>query len=248
MLGTSFSTPALALRQNRKQRSVAALSPAVFYDPSDLSTLFQDSDMTIPVTAGGQAVGALRDKSGNGHHLTQADPASRPTYHTDGARHWLTFDGGDDYLGGGIVHGATRSVHIAVRYDSGDAVVFYGGRSSTNLRSMLGTGLGNAFGAGVGTTSNYSNTVGSALTGLDRIVYLGHDATTVEMWTNEPESKSLTQSGQTTPGQEAFLGAMNNSGSPSSYFGGRFYGLIETATVPSDADKATIRSWLEARI
>ncbi|MGD9918362.1 MAG: hypothetical protein AB7U46_10095, partial [Paenirhodobacter sp.] len=65
---------------------------------------------------------------------------------------------------------------------------------------------------------------------------------------NEPASKSLAQSGLTTPGQAAFLGAMNNVGTPLSYFGGRFYGLVETATIPSDADKAVIRAWLAARI
>lgn len=35
----------------------------VYYDPSDLSTLFQDSAGTIPVTAAGQPVGLMLDKS-----------------------------------------------------------------------------------------------------------------------------------------------------------------------------------------
>jgi hypothetical protein len=51
-----------------------------WYDPSDLSTMFQDAAGTIPVTGLGQPVGLLLDKSGNGYHLSQAtsDPA-RPT-------------------------------------------------------------------------------------------------------------------------------------------------------------------------
>jgi len=69
-----------------------------WYDPSDLSSLFQDAAMTIPVTANGDPVGAMMDLSGNGNHATQSVSASRPTYQTDGILHWLAFDGVDDYL------------------------------------------------------------------------------------------------------------------------------------------------------
>ena len=50
----------------------------VWYDPSDFSTLFQDSAGTTPVTAVGQPVGLILDKSGRGNHATQATAASRP--------------------------------------------------------------------------------------------------------------------------------------------------------------------------
>lgn len=50
----------------------------VWYDPSDLSTLFQDSAGTIPVTALEQPVGRMLDKSGRGNHATQATSANRP--------------------------------------------------------------------------------------------------------------------------------------------------------------------------
>lgn len=50
-----------------------------WYDPSDLSTLFQDSAGTIAVTAVEQPVGKILDKSGNGNHATQAISAARPT-------------------------------------------------------------------------------------------------------------------------------------------------------------------------
>jgi hypothetical protein len=50
-----------------------------WYDPSDFSTLFQDAAGTIPVTALGQPVGRVLDKSWNGSHLIQPSAASRPT-------------------------------------------------------------------------------------------------------------------------------------------------------------------------
>ncbi len=51
-----------------------------WYDPSDISTLWQDSARTTPVTTSGQPVGAIDDKSGNGRHLLQATAANRGTY------------------------------------------------------------------------------------------------------------------------------------------------------------------------
>ena len=56
----------------------AASEPGAWYDPSDLSTLFQDSAGTVPVTAVEQPVGRILDKSGRGNHATQATTTKRP--------------------------------------------------------------------------------------------------------------------------------------------------------------------------
>lgn len=56
----------------------AASEVGAWYDPSDLSTLYQDSAGTTPVTAVEQPVGLMRDKSGRGNHATQPTAASRP--------------------------------------------------------------------------------------------------------------------------------------------------------------------------
>lgn len=70
----------------------------VWYDPSDLSTLFQDTAGTTPVTTAGQTVALMLDKSGNDLDATQPTAAARPTYQTDGTYHWLSFDGVDDFM------------------------------------------------------------------------------------------------------------------------------------------------------
>ena len=54
--------------------------PGVWFDPSDLTTLFQDNLGATPVTAPAQTVGMMLDKSGRGNHATQATLAQRPTY------------------------------------------------------------------------------------------------------------------------------------------------------------------------
>lgn len=50
----------------------------VWFDPSDISTLFQDAAGTIPVTGVEQPVGLMLDKSGNGKHASQATTTARP--------------------------------------------------------------------------------------------------------------------------------------------------------------------------
>jgi hypothetical protein len=73
--------------------------PWIWIDPSDLSTMFQDTAGTIPVTASGQSVALIKDKSGNGYNLTQATAASQPTFQQDAnGKRSLLFDGVNDYM------------------------------------------------------------------------------------------------------------------------------------------------------
>lgn len=60
-------------------RAIISENNGAWFDPSDLSTLFQDAAGTTPVTAVEQPVGLMLDKSGNGNHATQPITASRPT-------------------------------------------------------------------------------------------------------------------------------------------------------------------------
>lgn len=69
-----------------------------WYDPSDMSTMFQDAAGTIPITAPDQQVGLIRDKSGRGNHASQPTGASRPILRNSGALWYLEFDGVDDFL------------------------------------------------------------------------------------------------------------------------------------------------------
>lgn len=59
----------------------AAGEQGVWYDPSDMSTLYQDSAGTTPVTAVGQPVGLMLDKS---RGLTTGSPLTTPNF-TDSA-------------------------------------------------------------------------------------------------------------------------------------------------------------------
>lgn len=59
-------------------RAIAAANNGLLFDIGDMSTLYQDAEGTVPVTAVEQPVGKILDKSGNGNHATQSVTASRP--------------------------------------------------------------------------------------------------------------------------------------------------------------------------
>lgn len=68
-----------------------------WYDPSDLSTMWQDSAGTV-AAAVDQPVGRINDKSGNGNHATQATAGKRPILRLASGLYYLESDGVDDEL------------------------------------------------------------------------------------------------------------------------------------------------------
>lgn len=72
----------------------SASKPGVIFDPTDITTLYQDRAGTTPVTAAGQSVGYRRDKSGRGNHQTAINDAARGIYGwmpKTGRRNFLTY-------------------------------------------------------------------------------------------------------------------------------------------------------------
>jgi len=108
VIGGSFWTPGATVIGGTSKKTFDQLIQSIFtnneqgffYDPNDLSTMFQDSAGATPVTAVGQPVGLIRDKSGRNNHAFQTKSASRPILQrnaTTGA-YYLAFDGADDFL------------------------------------------------------------------------------------------------------------------------------------------------------
>lgn len=82
------------------QKLFANNEQGFWYDPNDLSTMFQDAEGTVPVTTVGQPVGLIRDKSGRNNHAFQTIPENRPTLRQNSVTgaNYLEFDGVDDFL------------------------------------------------------------------------------------------------------------------------------------------------------
>ncbi len=79
-IGTGITSP-LCLGAIGTPRSLFRAGDKGFWlDPSDITTLSQDAAGTVAVTAFGQPVGRLSDRSGNGLHAVQTIADLRPLY------------------------------------------------------------------------------------------------------------------------------------------------------------------------
>lgn len=94
----------------------------VWFNYSDFSNLFQDSAGTIAVTAAGQPIGRVLDKSGNNNHKTQGTSTARPLLQQDSnLKYYLDFDGIDDGMATSSITWATTQSAFIAFHDSGIA-------------------------------------------------------------------------------------------------------------------------------
>jgi GLEYA domain len=104
----------------------AAGENGAWFDVNDIATLFQDSAGTIRVSAAGDPVGKILDKSGNDNHATQSTAGKRPVYRVDANGYaYLEFDGVNDFMSTSNINltgtaQVTASVGLSV--DSGNYV------------------------------------------------------------------------------------------------------------------------------
>jgi len=75
-----------------------ALMSAAWFDFRDVSTLYQTSDTSTPVTTSGQTLGRVSDKTGNGRHALQATAANRPQWKKKSGSRYARSDGVDDFM------------------------------------------------------------------------------------------------------------------------------------------------------
>lgn len=149
--GTAWSPAAL----------FASGEQGVWYDPSDFSTMFQDSAGTTPVTAVGQPVGKILDKSGRGNHASQSTAAARPVLQQDGnGKYYLSFDGVDDFIS---ATGMTQTTDMDALYGMmsvGNAAVFiraYGAPDGFAMSKEVSSSA--AHSSAAGTATGYVNGV-----------------------------------------------------------------------------------------
>lgn len=241
MIQLDFSLPTLASTY-RTLRPTDIDGVAGWYDPSDITTLFQDAAMTIPVTADGQAVGAIADKSGAGQHLKQSIASTRPIYHTDGTGHWLTFDGVDDkLLADAVFTIAGPSIYMGVACSFPGGLPSVTGAVLSNSNYLKGGAMVGWQGAVLSFVSN-SDTVEAA----NSIAASSVTAPFVMSLFTGVGSKAYASfyGGKAAPADNAFaqprlaltLGK-GTQGGRTGYFAGRFYGAVFGATTAANAGR-----------
>ena len=218
----------------------SASQTGAWYDPSDLATLWKDTAGTDPVTADGDAVARIDDKSGNGNHLTQATAAARPLYKTAGGLHWLDFDGTDDRLATGAftitqpldrisaVHQVAWTANDII---FGDNAVNFGGllqQSGTTPAIRIYSGLG------------VSNS-GLAL-GANGVVTERHNGASSRIAVNAG-AYSTGDAGTTVPAVVS-IGAYSDGISSSQM---RLYGMVMIGRALTDSEIADTRSFMAGK-
>jgi hypothetical protein len=208
----------------------------VWYDLSDLSTLFQDRAGTTPVTGAGQEIGRVLDKSGRGNHLTANSDATRGLYQVDQAGlPYILFDGSiNGYVTPTITPGIDKvQVFAGVRKLS-DASVGMIAESSVDAGSNNGAfrflvpgnpgyeyrqrGTINA--AGAAATPGYASPITNVVTGLGDI---SGDRTTIRVNGTQVAQSTSDQGTGNFLAYPLYIGRRGGTSLP---FNGRIYSLI----------------------
>ncbi len=119
----------------------AAGGNGVWYDPGDLSTMWQETARTMPAGVS-DPVASLSDLSGAGNHAVMATSSRRPILREDAmGRKYLDFDGVEDALAFAnfIFGSAPHSCVIAASTAPGPQYVFEVGSDATLQRRTLST-------------------------------------------------------------------------------------------------------------
>jgi hypothetical protein len=249
----------------------AASEKGVWYDPGDITTLFQDTAGTIPVTASGQTVALMKDKSGNGIDATQSDATKRPTFniYPDTDYGYLNFDGTNDFMVTGSLTFAATSVStitatVGVQVDTGATgsriVIELGTDTSTSNGSFYITapstggdhsfGLrGDAFIAAVVENVNPSDDI------LTAVLDISQSTKELELIPRlngvVKSGAAITWSGAVSAGTGTFgtkamyIGARAGT---SLFFKGKFYGAVVRGATSTAPQLTATEAWVTARL
>lgn len=251
MIGFGLSPGATASGAAATLRAFPSEIPnlVAVYDPSDLSSLFQDTAGTVPAGVG-DPVRLMQDKSGNARHMRAGSDAARPVLQSSGGLYWLEGDGVDDLMvaDDGVMFSTTVYTALAcrllsfstsfpgiLRHAAGTGGSTAGRQPLVYFDSTLPLRCFTQYG-----TSNMFVSLGSSVVGTDLVIdsYV------------EPSGAYLNSNGVSTTGAGVTL--TNTAPEAMRIFGtsianARFYGALLTHTIPTVAKQAQIRQWLAAK-
>lgn len=239
----------------------AAGEQGAWYDPNDFTTLFQDDAGTTPVTAAGQSVGKMLDKSGNGNHVTEA--TNKPTLRLDSItnRYYLEFDGTNDKLTSASLNlsaydkcsiwcvsqinpvtGVVRTVMEFGDVQANNGSFNFGYRNGGFILWRRANGT---FGAREVTASTTGGAVNVAFADCD---FSGTThATESPQFRVNGASPSLTNYGSANSGTGNFgtrtIVVGNGTASVGGFFNGRLYGLILRMTLSTADEVEAAEGW-----
>ena len=224
-----------------------------WYDPSDLSTLFEE-DGTTPASVNGP-VGKILDKSGNGNHLIQTTETKCPTLKLASGLYYLEFDGVDDGLQSAAVDFTgtnTMSVFSGARKEADEVAVVaelsnnVGGSNGAFRIASISSNVWRYTSKGTsGVNANatgYTPPVTSVLTGLSDIT---NDVNTIRVDGVEKASPTANQGDGPYGNWPLNLGARNSGALLQ--LDGRVYGLIVRGALSNASEIASTESYIAGK-
>jgi hypothetical protein len=216
-----------------------SIDPFIWYDPTDLDTMFQLSDGTVPVTADNDPVGTWINKVEDVNGSIQPGAGLRPLYNTAGGVHWVEADGSDDFLDDtAIGHAQPFTVVSSWR------ILAYPG----DFGFLWGSGANQDYGLTITPTllQMTANGFGNFLS-LD-VPAIGADFTVVEIY-NGASSELRIIGGDTDTGNagaNALVGTNLFARAQDKLSNARLYGQIGVPGVASEASIAALAAYIAA--
>ena len=235
-----------------------------WYDPSDFSTMFQDGAGTVPVTAVGQPVGRILDKSGRGNHAynPSGNSANCPVLQQDGTgRYYLSFNGVNQWLQTNSIdftYGDKMFVSAGVRKlsDAATATIVELSNSATSganpgsfvLRAPDGAGAATYGGWSCGsiqvqavTSATYPSPDTKVLT---LITNIGGKTVAVMGNSTQIATTNFNQGTGNYGNHPLYIGARAGT---SMFFNGPLYGLVVAGKAASASEIASTEAWLNQK-
>ena len=231
-----------------------------WYDPSDFSTMFQDAAGTTLVTAVGQPVGRILDKSGRGNHAynPSGNSANCPVLQQDGTgRYYLSFNGVNQWLQTNSIdftYGDKMFVSAGVRKlsdaatgcllelsttivsNNGAIQIAAPGSAAPNY-SFRSKGTSLAF----ADTSGYSAPITHTISGIGDI---SAPNAVLRLNGSQVAQAAATQGAGNYGNYPLYIGARAGT---SLFFNGRLYGLVVAGKSASASEIASTESWLNQK-
>ena len=221
----------------------------VWYDPSYINTLFQDAAGTTPVTATGQPVGRVLDKSGRSNHATQPTAASRLLFNIDTVQAKLTGDGIDDNIASSAAvpwltgEGVSAFFAVAYKRDSGVGYVVHCDGGVFALAGQAFSLLANAEGSDIVVVGGVSIPIptSTAITVISIAFNKTTGAGLLSVNGAAETNVSVGTFSQTIKQMRIF------SREGGAYFNGSVYGVVSVAGIPPLSTRQAVVGYLQSR-
>lgn len=228
----------------------------ILFDPSNLSTLFQDAAGTVPVTAAGQTVKRINDLSGNGNFVSNS--ASTWTLQFDGTNYYLQTDGANWLTSAAFAWGSDKATIVAaVKSDiaqQSKPICGFGQPTGTGQTGTwdieLDTGGMGIVRRGSGSVGiSYTQDLGTTTQVMSAVVDLSGTTypTEVPFFHVDGASPTVTTGGSSDTGTGPFGTYAIRLGGITTYFTGRIYAFVAIGAISTSAQLAQLEQWASSK-